>query len=51
MSALVPGVLGTTGVESAEIVRSVVGSTKPDRVIVVDALAAGSWTGCAGWSR
>ena len=36
------GVLGTTGVESAEIVRSVVGSTKPDRVIVVDALAAGS---------
>lgn len=42
VSALVPGVLGTTGVESAEIVRSVVGSTKPDRVIVVDALAAGS---------
>lgn len=41
VSALVPGVLGTTGVESAEIVRSVVTATRPDRVIVVDALAAG----------
>lgn len=41
VSALAPGVLGTTGVESAEIVASVVGRTKPDRVLVVDALAAG----------
>ena len=41
VSALVPGVLGTTGVESAEIVRSVVEATRPDRVVVVDALAAG----------
>ena len=42
VSALVPGVLGTTGVESAEIVQSVVEATRPDRVVVVDALAAGS---------
>lgn len=42
VSALTPGVLGTTGMESAEIVQSVVKATKPDRVIVVDALAAGS---------
>lgn len=42
VSALRPGVLGMTGVESAEIVRSVVERIQPDRVIVVDALAAGS---------
>ncbi len=41
VSALEPGVLGTTGMESAEIVKSVVEATKPDRVLVVDALAAG----------
>ncbi len=41
VSALEPGVLGTTGIESAEIVKSVVQATKPDRVLVVDALAAG----------
>ncbi len=41
VSALEPGVLGTTGMESAEIVKSVVKATKPDRVLVVDALAAG----------
>lgn len=40
VSALVPGVLGTTGMESAEIVKSVVEATRPDRVLVVDALAA-----------
>ena len=42
VSALRPGVLGMTGVESAEVVRSVVERIQPDRVIVVDALAAGS---------
>lgn len=41
VSALAPGVLGLTGIESAEIVRSVVADTRPDRVVVVDALAAG----------
>lgn len=40
VSALAPGVLGTTGLESAQIVKSVVADLKPDRVIVVDALAA-----------
>lgn len=38
--ALCPGVLGTTGLESAEVVGSVVQWLHPDRVVVVDALAA-----------
>ncbi len=42
VSALSPGVLGLTGLESADIVKSVVRDLKPDRVVVVDALAAGS---------
>ena len=42
VSALVPGVLGKTGIESAETVKSAVGSVKPDALIVIDALAAGS---------
>ena len=41
VSVLIPGVLGMTGIESAGIVRSVVRDLKPDRVLVVDALAAG----------
>lgn len=40
VSALCPGVLGTTGLESAETVKSVVQRVRPDRVLVVDALAA-----------
>ena len=40
VSALQPGVLGSTGMESFEIVRSVVRQTQPDAVICVDALAA-----------
>ena len=40
VSALVPGVLGQTGIETAEIIRGVVSNTKPDAVIVVDALAS-----------
>ena len=40
--ALSPGVLGTTGLESAEVVRGVIDRVKPDRVIVVDALASRS---------
>lgn len=42
VSALCPGVLASTGVESAEIVRGVVERTRPHKVIVVDALAARS---------
>ena len=42
VSCLVPGVMAQTGMESAEIVRGVVKETKPDLVLVVDALAARS---------
>ena len=34
------GVLGTTGVESAELARAVAALVRPDRVIAIDALAA-----------
>ena len=36
------GVLGDTGIESAEIIKGVVNQIKPDLVIAVDALAASS---------
>ncbi|ACX51298.1 spore protease [Ammonifex degensii KC4] len=42
VSALAPGVLGTTGIETAEIIRGVVEKIKPDVVITIDALAARS---------
>ena len=42
VSVLETGVLGNTGMESAEITEAVVKKTKPDAVIVIDALAAGS---------
>lgn len=41
VSAVAPGVLGQTGVETGEIVRGLVEHVKPDLVIAVDALAAG----------
>ena len=40
VAAFRTGVLGTTGVESAEAVRALVRETKPDFIIAVDALAA-----------
>ncbi len=40
VSAVAPGVLGVTGIETAEVVRGIVEHTKPDAVIAVDALAA-----------
>lgn len=40
ISAVVPGVMGQTGMESAEIVRGIVSETNPDVIIAVDALAA-----------
>lgn len=40
VSAAEPGVLGTTGVESVELVRGIVEHVKPEAIIVVDALAA-----------
>ncbi|MEG1705458.1 MAG: GPR endopeptidase [Clostridia bacterium] len=42
MSAISPGVLGTTGIETCEIVESVVNKVKPDIVIAIDSLASQS---------
>ena len=42
VSSLVPGVMAKTGMESAEIIKGVISETKPDVVIVIDALAARS---------
>lgn len=41
VSTLAPGVLGITGIETAEIIQSVVERIKPAVVIAFDALAAG----------
>ena len=40
VSAVAPGVLGVTGVETMELVRGVVEHCKPDLVIAVDSLAS-----------
>lgn len=40
VSAIVPGVLGTTGIETGEIVKGIVEKIQPNLVVVVDALAA-----------
>lgn len=40
VSAIVPGVMGQTGMETVEIVKGVVEETRPDLVIAIDALAA-----------
>ena len=40
VSAVQPGVLGTTGVESVELVRGAAERVRPQMVLVVDALAA-----------
>ena len=40
VSAIVPGVMAQTGMESMEIVNGIVKETKPDVVIAIDALAA-----------
>lgn len=40
--ALSPGVLGITGIETAEIIKGVVDRVHPNLVIAIDALAAGS---------
>lgn len=42
LSALEPGVMAKTGMETAEIVKGVVRETSPDVLIVIDALAARS---------
>ncbi|WP_418790113.1 GPR endopeptidase [Phosphitispora sp. TUW77] len=40
VSALAPGVLGITGIETAEIIKGVVEKTQPNLIIAIDALAA-----------
>nr|WP_139994305.1 GPR endopeptidase [Paenibacillus paridis] len=40
VSAVAPGVLGITGIESSEIVQGIVEKTKPELVIAIDALAS-----------
>ncbi len=40
VSALSPGVMGLTGLETSETVKSIVDKIKPDRVVVIDALAS-----------
>ena len=42
VSAIVPGVMAQTGMETLEVVQGIVAETKPDYVVVVDALAARS---------
>lgn len=40
VSAIAPGVLGTTGIETGDIVQAVVHTSKPDLLIAIDALAS-----------
>ena len=40
VSALSPGVMGITGIETVEIVKSIVDRIKPDRVVAIDSLAS-----------
>lgn len=42
VSAIAPGVLGITGIESSEVVQGIVDRTKPDLIIAIDALASRS---------
>lgn len=40
VSALNPGVMGTTGIETSDIILSIINKIKPDFIIVIDALAS-----------
>lgn len=42
LSALAPGVLGQTGIETLELLRGAVAYVRPDLILVIDALAARS---------
>lgn len=42
VSAIAPGVLGTTGIETAEILKGIVENINPKLIIVIDALASRS---------
>ena len=40
VSAISPGVMGTTGIETSDIIKAIVDKIKPDFVITIDSLAA-----------
>lgn len=42
ISAIAPGVLGTTGIETSEVIFSIVDKIKPNCIIAIDSLASGS---------
>lgn len=42
LSAISPGVMGTTGIETSDMIESIVKKIKPDYLIVIDALASKS---------
>ncbi len=44
VSAISPGVLGTTGIETSEIINAIVKKIKPDLVIAIDSLASLSYS-------
>ena len=42
MSAIAPGVLGTTGIETQEVLKGIIDNIKPKLLIVIDSLASKS---------
>ncbi len=42
VEVITPGVLGQTGIEAAELIKAAADATRPEAVIVLDALAAGA---------
>ena len=42
VSAVSPGVLGTTGIETQEILKGIIDNIKPQLIIIIDALASRS---------
>ena len=46
VSAFIPGVMGSTGIESSDVILGIIERTKPDFLIVIDALAASNIDRC-----
>ncbi len=44
VSAITPGVMGITGIETAEVLSGTAERAKPDLIVVIDALAAGKFS-------
>lgn len=42
ISAFIPGVSGSTGIETSDLIKDAINSVKPDFIIVIDALASSS---------